>query len=71
MLGEYPKLDNWPRWKLAETTAAYVVVASSLTKRLLIVVDKHDLGVLRLAKGSQFTNKWTEASEVDRTAYLQ
>ncbi|MCA9144953.1 MAG: hypothetical protein KDB05_19295 [Planctomycetales bacterium] len=71
LLGEYPKLDNWPRWKLAETTAAYVVVASSLTKRLLIVVDKHDLGVLRLAKGSQFTNKWTEASEVDRTAYLQ
>lgn len=71
LLGEYPKLDNWPRWKLVETTTAYVAVASSFTKRLLIVVDKNDLGVLRLAKGSRFTKKWTEASEVDRTAYLQ
>ncbi len=57
--------------KLAETAAAYVLVASALVKRLLIVVDKNDLGVLRLAKGSQFSSKWTEASEVDRAAYLR
>ena len=69
--GEYPKLDRWPRWKLAETAAAYVLVAGSLAKRLLIVVDKSDLAVLRLAKGSQFSKKWTAASEVDRAAYLR
>ncbi len=71
LLGEYPKLDRWSQWKLAETAAAYVLVASALVKRLLIVVDKNDLGVLRLAKGSQFSSKWTEASEVDRAAYLR
>lgn len=71
LLGEYPKLDHWPRWQLAETAAAYVLVANSLAKRLLIVVDKNDLGVLRLAKGTQFRKKWTEASEVDRAAYLR
>ncbi len=71
LLGEYPKLDRWPRWKLAETAAAYVLMANSLAKRLLIVVDKNDLAVLRLAKGSQFSKKWTEASEVDRAAYLR
>lgn len=71
VLDEYPKLDRWPRWKLAETNAAYVLVASSLAKRLLIVIDKHDLEVLRLAKGSYFSTKWTEATELDRTACLQ
>ncbi|MEO8497981.1 MAG: hypothetical protein ABI614_23180, partial [Planctomycetota bacterium] len=45
LLGEYPELDHWPRWKLAETAAAYVLVANSLVKRLLIVVDKNDLEV--------------------------
>ena len=71
VLDEYPKLDRLPRWKLAETAAAYVLVASSLSKRLLIVIDKSDLEVLRLAKGSHFSKKWTETTEVDRAAYLQ
>jgi hypothetical protein len=71
LLGEYPKLDRWPRWKLADTATAYVLVANSLAKRLLLVVDKNDLDVLRLAKGSPFSKKWTEASEVDRAAYLR
>jgi hypothetical protein len=71
VLDEYPKLDYWPRWNLAETAAAYVLVASSLVKRLLIVIDKSDLEVLRLAKGARFSKKWTEATEVDRAAYLR
>lgn len=71
LLGVYPKLDRWSRWKLAETAAAYVLVASSLVRRLLLVVEKNELEVLRLAKGSPFSNKWTEASEVDRAAYLR
>lgn len=70
VLGEYPKLDRWSRWQLAETTVAYILVAHSLARRLLIVVDKNDLGVLRLAKGSPFSKKWTETPEVDRAAYL-
>jgi hypothetical protein len=71
LLGAYPKLDHWPRWQLAETASAYILVANSFAKRLLIVVDKNDLGVLRLSKGSRFNNKWTEAPEVDRAAYLR
>ncbi len=70
LLGEYPNLDRWSSWKMVETAAAYVLVASSFAKRLLIVVDKNDLSILRMAKGSRFNKKWSEASEVDRTAYL-
>ena len=71
LLGEYPKLDRWPRWKLAETASVYVVVAASMTKRLLIVLNKNDLVVLWLAKGSRFTKKWTKATDIDRATYLQ
>jgi hypothetical protein len=71
LLGEYPKLDRWSRWRLAETATSYVLKAGSLTKRLLIVVDKHNLEVLRLAKGSPFSRKWAEAPDVDRAAYLR
>ncbi len=71
LLGEYPRLDRWSRWKLSETATAYVLVANSLVKRLLVVVDKNDLKLLRLAKGSQFTKKWTEALELDRSADLR
>lgn len=71
LLGEYPKLDRWSRWRLAETATSYVLKAGSLTKRLLIVVDKNSLEVLRLAKGSPFSRKWAEAPDVDRAAYLR
>ncbi len=70
LLGEYPNLDRWSSWKMAETATAYVLVASSLAKRLLVVIDKNDLRILRIAKGSRFNKKWSEASEVDRVVYL-
>ncbi len=40
LLSEYPALDGWRHWKIAETAQAYVLLATSVLRRLLIVVDK-------------------------------
>jgi hypothetical protein len=70
ILGEFPKLDHWRRWRIAETKSAYVLTARALIKRLLLVIDRQSLEVLRLATGSALSKLWTEAPEVDRAEYL-
>jgi hypothetical protein len=71
LLGEYPGLDRWNRWEMSETATVYVLVARSLTKRLLIVAQKDDLAILRLAKSAPFAKKWTDAPDVDRSTHLR
>ena len=71
LLGEYPRLDRWRKWKLAETSTAYVLTASSLMKQLLIVADRDSLHVLRLATGSRLTHRWTAATDLEREEYLR
>lgn len=63
LLGEHPGLDRWNRWQLAETETVYIAQASSLTKRLLAVVDKETLGVRYLATGGLFGGGWAEVPE--------
>lgn len=63
LLGEHPGLDRWPRWQLAETETVYIAQASSLTKRLLVVVDKETLAVRHLATGGLFGGGWAEVRE--------
>jgi hypothetical protein len=60
ILGEYPKLDSWPRWQLAETASVYVLTARSLLRRLLLVLDKESLEALRVAEGFRLTRHWPE-----------
>ena len=60
ILGEYPKLDHWPRWQLAETASVYVLTARSLLRRLLLVLDKESLEALRVAEGFRLTRHWPE-----------
>lgn len=60
ILGEYPKLDRWKRWRLAETTGVYVLTASSLLRRLLLVLDKESLEAAHVAEGFRLGRDWPE-----------
>jgi hypothetical protein len=60
ILGEYPKLDRWPHWQLAETASVYVLTARSLLRRLLLVLDKESLQATRVAEGFRLARQWPE-----------
>lgn len=70
VLGEYERLDRWPRWRLAETSQSYILSAHSLLRRLLIVVNKESLLVAHLAEAGRFSSSWTEVPETQRKDYL-
>jgi hypothetical protein len=70
ILGEYPKLDRWKFWRLAESQSVYVMIAASLVKQMLLVVDKQTLEVLRAASGGRFSRRWTDADEPQRSEWL-
>ena len=57
ILGEYPRLDGWSRWQLAETSSVYVLTARSLLRRLLLVLDKESLEALRMATGFRLSQQ--------------
>ncbi|QDT01112.1 hypothetical protein [Adhaeretor mobilis] len=63
IFGEHPGLDRWGRWQLAETESAYIAQGSSLTKRILVVIDKETLDVRRLASAGILSPGWTDVSE--------
>jgi hypothetical protein len=71
LLGQYPRLDRWRKWQLAETGTYYVLVARSLFKRLLLVVQKSDLSPLRMAIAKRFRHKlWIDLSEDEQSNLL-
>jgi hypothetical protein len=59
IFGEYPPLDGWRNWSLAETRSVYNLTAAGIMKRLLLVIDKESLAVLHLATGSRLSSAWT------------
>jgi hypothetical protein len=70
VLHEYPKLDRWRSWKIAETTAVYVLTATALLRQLLVVVDKDTLELRHLATGARLFPGWTEVAERQRGEYM-
>lgn len=70
ILGEHAGLDRWSRWQLAETQTVYIAEASSLLKRLLVVVEKESLAVRRLAQAHRLSTTWIDASEAERADLL-
>ena len=60
VLGEYPGLDPWRNWKLAESPAAYLFTASGLWRQLFIVLDKRSLEPLRIAGKNRLGATWTD-----------
>jgi len=71
VLDEYPKLDRWRSWQIAETSTVYILVAATLLKRLLAVVEKESLELLRLARRGRFSNRWTESPAAERDEYVK
>jgi len=70
VLGEYPRLDFWRRWKLGEGTRSYVMIGARWLASLLIVIDRQTLEVSRLATGSRLQSQWTDVPETRRAEYL-
>ncbi len=59
VLGEFPALDGWRKWRISETANRYVLVGSSLLKRLLVVLDRMTLEPRRVATGGRLNRAWT------------
>ncbi len=70
LLDFYPHLDRWSRWKLAETQAGYVLVATSWLRQLLLVVDKQSLEVAHAATAGRFFSSWQELPSGEREELL-
>ena len=70
LLDEYPKLDRWSSWKIAETDANYLLLASSWVRRLLLVVDKQSLEVKHIATSGRVVTSWSELPSGQREELL-
>lgn len=70
VLGEFPKLDRWSRWRIAETHASYILTATSILRRLLVVLDKDPLDAMHLATGSRFGRRWVDVPQQQWKEYL-
>lgn len=70
ILGEYQKLDRWRSWKMAETSAAYVLTATTLMRSLLLVLDKETLQPRFSATGSRAFGQWSETSDLEQKELL-
>jgi hypothetical protein len=71
VLGEYPSLDRWSRWKLSETRTVYVLSARSFFRRLLAVVDKETLQMTRLAESAPLSRIWNDIPPEQRESFLK
>jgi hypothetical protein len=71
VLDEHPGLDSWGRWRISETETVYVLVASALLRRLLVVIDKKSLGPLRVATRSALGSKWSDMPPIPREELLR
>lgn len=70
ILGEYPQLDGWSRWQLAESSNVYVLTARSLVRRLLLVLDKESLEATHLAVGLRWGREWPEIPRAQWAEFL-
>jgi hypothetical protein len=59
VLGEFPQLDRWRGWRIAETATSYILVGAGLMKRLLLVLDRETLVPKRVATASRLRRVWT------------
>jgi hypothetical protein len=70
LLGEHPALEQWSRWRMAETQSAYILSGSSLFRRLLVVLDKESLDPIRLAESSFLSRRWSPIPRQQWRHYL-
>ncbi len=70
VLGEFPKLDRWSRWRIAETDTSYILTAAAVLRRLLVVLEKDPLDAMHLATGSRFGRRWVDVPQQQWKEYL-
>jgi hypothetical protein len=71
VLGEYPRLDRWRKWRIGETSTSYVLISASFVKRVLIVVNKESLEIARVATRNRFSSHWSEPPPTERQELLR
>lgn len=71
VLEEFPGLDRWRSWQIAESAKVYVLVATGLVRRLVVVVDHETLELRRLATGGRFFGQWVDVPEELRDEKLK
>ncbi len=59
VLERYPKLTQWSTWRISETNTAWILRASSVFRRLLVVVDRQSLDALHLAESTLLSHHWS------------
>jgi len=71
IFGEYPRLDQWRNWRISETATSYILIAAALIKRLLVVINKEDLELVRVATRNRFSSHWSEPPLSERQDLLR
>lgn len=66
----FPKLKQWRGWRISETKTVYVVMASQVWQRLLLVLGKDSLNVLLVASRPRLSKTWTEATAQQQSDWL-
>lgn len=71
LLGEYPGLDRWRKWKLSETETSLICEARGLTRKFLIIVDKESLEPSLLATSGRWFGRWEQIEPANYEAFLR
>mgnify|MGYP007073179983 FL=1 len=69
ILTEYPKLDEWRRWRLSETEVNFIVTARRGFQRLMVVIEKETMQVGFLARAG-WRPRWTAVESVEEQAEI-
>ncbi len=70
VLGQYSKLDRWRGWRIGETASVYVLTATAVLRRLLLVLDQDTLEPRRIAFGSRLHRRWNVLPPAQWPEYL-
>jgi hypothetical protein len=71
LLGQYPRLDRFRRWSIAEGAQCYVLSARTFGKYLLLVVRKEGLEPLRVAlRRRWFRGVWHDVAADEYSLWL-
>lgn len=70
LVDEYPGLERWGKWRLAETDETYIATARRYFRRILLVVDKVTLQVNHIAQGGLRPGWTTVGDPEDQAAIL-
>jgi hypothetical protein len=71
LLAAHPGLTRWHHWKMATTPQTYMLEATSVWRRLLLVLDKESLQPRRVAERNRMQRTWTDMPQESWREMLQ